>query len=144
MKNTNGDIEIPALGCKIGRAYFILLSQLANTLNEAGLEITTSEYLVLRAVYSKEGIQHCEIAELVGKDKAAVCRCVATLEKKGFIVTESVSHKCLKVYPTEYACKIEPRIMEVAERRHQALAALSSPENLKIFTDILDKIIMTS
>ena len=98
MNSINSLSKTPAIGCLIGTAYQILLSRLASTLKEAGLDITTSEYLVLRAIYSNDGLQQCEIAEMVGKDKAAICRCVAGLAKKGLVRTESVSHKCLRVY----------------------------------------------
>lgn len=141
MKKTIENIENPALGCKVGRAYQMMLSQLATALKEADLDITTSEYLVMRAIYSTPGAQQCEIADMVGKDKAAVCRCVAGLEKKGLLTTESVSHKCLKVYPSDQAKELESRIMEVAAKRHQALAELNTPAELEIFTRILDKII---
>lgn len=143
MKNTNEYIENPALGCMIGRAYQILLSQLAEAMKEAGLAITTSEYLVLRAVFSKEGLQQCEIAEMVGKDKAAVCRCVAGLVKKGLLATEPVSHKCLKVYMTEKSREMEPLIMEVARKRHQAFIDLTAPGDMEIFTRIIKNIIKT-
>lgn len=143
MKDEKGNIESHALGCKVGRAYQIMLSQLAAALKEAGLEITTSEYLVLRAIYSKEGLQQCEVAELVGKDKAAVCRCVAGLERKGLLNLEPISHKCLKIYLTEKSRELEPKILEVAAQRHQALIDLTTPEDLDIFSHILDNIIST-
>ena len=72
MKKEIPHIESPAVGCMLGKAYQILLSQLAKALSDAGLEITTTEYLVLRALYSDEGIQQCEIASLKGKDKASI------------------------------------------------------------------------
>lgn len=141
MKNIRVNIESPALGCKLGRAYQILLRELASALRKAHLDITTSEYLVLRALYRNEGMQQCEIADMVGKDKAAVCRCVAGLVKKGLLTTEAVSYKCLRVYLTDKAREIEPKVMAVAEIRHKALADLTTPENLEIFTQLLDKII---
>ncbi|MBD5330090.1 MAG: MarR family transcriptional regulator [Bacteroides sp.] len=141
MKKQRVNTESPALGCKLGRAYQILLSQLASALKEADLDITTSEYLVLRAVYSNEGLQQCEIADMVGKDKAAVCRCVAGLVRKGLLSTESVSHKCLRVYLTDKSREMKPKVMEVAQKRHNALADLTTPEDLEVFTRIIDKII---
>ena len=141
MKKMNENIGNPALGCKMGRAYQIMLGQLAKALADAGVDITTSEYLVLRAVFSNPGAQQCDIAELVGKDKAAVCRCVAALEKKGLLVTESVSHKCLKVYPSQQGLALEPKILQVAARRHKALTDMATAEELDSFTRLLDKII---
>lgn len=141
MKTMKGNIDTPALGCKVGRAYQIMLNQLAIALKNAGLDITTSEYLVLRSVYSKDGLQQCEIVDMVGKDKAAVCRCVTGLENKGLLKTEQVSHKCLRVYLTDKARELEPKILEVAAIRHKALTDLTLPEELEIFTRILEKII---
>lgn len=141
MKKKGLNIESPAIGCKIGRAYQIMLSQLNSTLKSAGLYITTSEYLILRAVYSREGLQQYEIADLVGKDKAAVCRCVAGLASKGLVRLEPVSHKCLKVYLTEKSREIKSKIIKVAGMRHKALSDLTTPEKLAIFIEILDKII---
>ena len=139
--SASADSKSPALGCLIGKAYQTMLSQLNSALKEAGLDITTSEYLVLRALYSSEGIQQCEIAQMVGKDKAAVCRCVSGLEKKGLVRTECVSHKCLRVFLTDKGREIEPKVMEVACIRHKALLDLTTPENLAIFTEILKKVI---
>ncbi len=141
MKKINENIVNPTLGCKVGQAYQTMLSQLAKALENAGLPITTSEYLVLRAVYSQEGLQQCDIAEMVGKDKAAVCRCIAGLEKKGLVATESVSHKCLRVFLTDKSREMQPKIMQVAEQRHQALLDLTTPKNLEIFTQIIERII---
>ena len=141
MMEIKENIGNPALGCKIGQAYHILLSQLAGALKDEGLDITVGEYLVLRAVYSKEGLQQCEIADMVGKDRAAVCRCVAGLEKKGLVATEAVSYKCLRVYLTDRSREMQPRVMKVAALRHQALAGLTVPGDLEIFNRILDAII---
>ncbi|MDE6273367.1 MAG: MarR family transcriptional regulator [Muribaculaceae bacterium] len=141
MMKTRVNIQNPAFGCKLGRAYQILISQLDAALKREHLDITASEYLVLRAVYSQEGLQQCEIADLVGKDKAAVCRCVAGLVKKGLLSVVSVSYKCLRVYPTDKSIEIKPKIMKVAAERHNALLQLTTPGELKIFTKLLDKII---
>ncbi|MDE6027030.1 MAG: MarR family winged helix-turn-helix transcriptional regulator [Muribaculaceae bacterium] len=143
MKKETRHIESPAVGCMIGKAYQTLLSQLSKALQGAGLNVTTSEYLVLRALYSGDGIQQCEIASLTGKDKASICRCVAGLEKKGLVSTESVSHKCLKVFLAPKAKEIEPKIMEVAHSRHNALLDLTTPQEFEIFTKVLEKIITT-
>ena len=141
MKKEEKQSDGPALGCKVGQAYQTMLRQLSEALAGAGLEISSGEYLVLRAVYSREGLQQCEIADMVGKDKASVCRTVAALQKKGLVATRAVSHKCLRVYLTDKSRAIEPAIMSVAAKRHQALADATTPEELEIFNRVLDKII---
>ena len=128
----------------LGKAYQTLLSRLADALAQAGLDITTTEYLVLRALYSADGLQQCDIAGLTGKDKASICRCVAGLVKKGLVTTETVSHKCLRVYLSDEARAIEARVLEVAAARHNALLAISSPQEVEVFANVLEKIITQS
>ena len=141
MKKIDNYPENYTVGCMMGTAYQILLGKLAIALNEAGLDITPSEYLVLRTLYANDGIRQCDIVEALGKDKGAVCRTVSALERKGVLHTETVSHKCLRVYLTEYAKEIEPRIMAVASQRHAALKECISEDEFQVFVIVLSKII---
>ncbi|MBD5201496.1 MAG: MarR family transcriptional regulator [Bacteroidales bacterium] len=133
--------EMPNVGCKLGAANQRLLTELAGALGNEKLPVTPAEYLVLRAVFSEDGIQQCEIAELIGKDKGTVCRTVASLERKGFVTTQSVSHRCLRVYASEEGRRVEPRIMAVAGERHKALESLLTPLEREVFVSVLDKIL---
>ncbi|MDE6247916.1 MAG: MarR family transcriptional regulator [Muribaculaceae bacterium] len=141
MKVENSFYQAPALGCMLSTANQVLLKELERALKAAGLNLTSSEYLVLRALYTKDGIQQCEIADLVGRDKAGVCRCVTGLVKKGLVWVEPVSYKCLRVHLSDSAVAIKPQVLQVAENRHRALIELLSPEELDAFTMALDKII---
>ena len=143
MRNETRTYATPALGCLVGTAYQTMVRQLSAELKKAGLDISASEYLVLRSLYYKDGSQQCEIAEMVGKDKASVCRSVAGLEKKELVTTESVSYKCLRVYLTGKAREIGPRIMAVAESRHRALTELATADEIEAFTKVLRRIAET-
>ncbi|MDE5843233.1 MAG: MarR family transcriptional regulator [Muribaculaceae bacterium] len=143
MKTENKTYHTPALGCMLGSANQILLKELETALKAAGLALTTTEYLVMRALYHQEGIQQCEIADMVGRDKAGICRCVAGLVKKGLIQTEPVSYKCLRVYLSDSGRAIRESVMKVAESRHQALVDLVSSEELEVFNKVLQTIIDT-
>lgn len=144
MRTEKRNIENLALGCKVGKANQVLLSQLSLALEDAGLEITTTEYLVLRALYKRDGIQQCEIGDMTGKDKAVVSRCVSGLVAKQLVRTVSERHKCLRVYLSEKGREIEAKVFEVARARHTALAELTSPEKLAVFDEILEKIILSN
>lgn len=141
MMNETSEIKSPAVGCILGKAYQTLLVQLATALDKSGTGITPAEYLVLRAVYYQEGLQQCEIANMVGKDKSAICRCVSGLESKGLVRCEAISHKCLRVYLTEKGAELQPRVMEVANERHKALSGMISKEDLDVFIRVLETII---
>ena len=128
---------MPNVGCMLGSAYQQQLSLLSTALTDAGLDIVPSEYLVLRGLYSSDGMQQCEVATLLGKDKAGVSRCVGTMEKKGLVSTEVVSHKCRRIWLSDKGKSIEPLIMKVAEQRHEAVMKLASPEDMEIFVKVL-------
>ncbi len=141
MKNDKKLYGMPNTGCMVGTAYQTLLSRLSEALSAHGLDLTTPEYMVLRALYTCEGMQQCDLAAMIGKDKGAICRCVAAMAKKGLVRTESVSHKCLRVYVAPKGREIEPKVMAVAKARHEALASLLTPEEMTTFDTVLEKII---
>ncbi|MBD5356779.1 MAG: MarR family transcriptional regulator [Bacteroides sp.] len=141
MTNERTLYGMPNVGCMLGTAYQTLVSRLAEALAEAGLKITVSEYLILRALYTQDGMQQCEIAAMVGKDKGGVSRCVSAMVKKGLVSTECVSHKCLKVYLSPKGRGIEPKVMEVAKTRHEALSSMLTSEEKTVFARVLKKII---
>ncbi len=141
MKTKKTPYSSSAIGCMIGCANQILLSQLENALRDAALPLTPLEYLVLRAIYSQEGLQQCEIADMVGRDRAGVCRAVSALVKKGLVATQTVSYKCMRVYLTDKSRAMEPKVLHVADSRHQALLDLVGTEKFEVFNEVLQKII---
>lgn len=131
----------PNMGCMLGTAYQILIAELNKALEDKKLDVTAPEYLILRSLYSRNGIQICELSDMVGKDKGAVSRCVKGLLKKGFVTAEQVRHKCLKVYVSDEGRRLEPHIMKVAQERQEALDSMLSPDEKQIFFSTLKKII---
>lgn len=133
--------DMPYVGCLMGSAFQRLTIQLETVLKRDGLNITAAEYMILRALYSHDGLQQCEIVEMVGKDKSSICRSVAALAKKGYVNTESVSYKCIRVWLTDKARKAEPLIMQIAAKRHKALKDLASSKDIEAFVRVLKAIV---
>lgn len=129
------------MGCMLGTAYQTLVSQLAETLEKERCEISVAEYMVIRAIYSRDGMQQCEIGEMVGKDKGAVCRTVKSLEAKGLVRTEQISHKCLRVFITDKGIDLRPTVMHIAEAKDQQLTNLLGHVELEALKSALMKII---
>ncbi len=131
---------MPYVGCLVGAAFQKMTSQLETALKKAEIPITAAEYMILRALYSTDGLQQCEICEMVGKDKASICRSVSSLAKKGLINPEPVSYKCIRVWLTDKANEIKPQIMKIADDRHKALTSLASEKEVESFIKILNLI----
>ena len=133
---------MPNVGCLLGAAYQQQLSRLSSALVDAGLDIVPAEYLVLRGLYARDGMQQCDVAALLGKDKASVSRCVGAMERKGLINIETVSHKCRLIWLSDKGREIEPSIMKVARDRHKALADIVSRKDMEALVRVL-KLILT-
>ncbi|MDE6755330.1 MAG: MarR family transcriptional regulator [Muribaculaceae bacterium] len=144
MKKENMTYETPFLGCLVGAAFQKLTSELEMALKAYSLNISASEYMVLRALFTSDGLQQCQIAEMVGKDKAAVSRCVAALVKKELVRSEQVSYKCCKAWLTEKSLALKPQIMNIAFERHKALLNLASDSEIQGFISVLNKIVKDS
>ena len=132
---------MPYVGCLIGTAFQKLTVELECALHEAGLNMTAAEYMILRALYSSDGLQQCELSEMVGKDKASISRSVAGMVRKGLVHQEQISHKCCRVWLSEAASALRPRIMEIAAERHRELTVLASEGEIATFVKVLKAIV---
>ena len=134
--------DMPYVGCLMGSAFQRLTVQLEAALKREGLGITSAEYMILRALYSRDGLQQCEIVDMVGKDKSSICRSVSALAKKNLVITEPVSYKCIRVWLTEKARAIQPKVMQIADERHKALLKLASQKDIEAFVRVLTAILI--
>lgn len=141
MKDKFDIYGMPNTGCLLGTAYQTLLGRLTAALCESGLAVTSAEYLVLRVLYSNDGLRQCDIAEALGKNKAAICRCITGMVGKGLVATQSISHKCQRVFLTAGAKAIEAQIMSVATKLDRQLELLLTAQETEILRTILTKII---
>ena len=141
MKQKTKTYKMPNMGCLLGIAYQTEYASLEATLKSEGLEISAPEYLVLRVIFNHEGLQLCEIGEILGKDKGAISRCVGSLVRKQLVRTESVSHKCLRAYTSSKGEELKPKILNVAVMRQSELAKKLSKDEMQQLKIILTKII---
>ena len=131
------------MGCMLGTAYQTMVGQLDEILRKELPEVTVPEYMILRSLYFRDGMQQCDIGEMVGRNKGVISRTVKGMASKGFVCTDSESHKCLKVYLTPKAYAMKAKILEIAAERQNTLEKLIGPENISLFSDCL-KIIIES
>lgn len=129
------------IGCLLGTAYHAEETRLDATLRAAGIDISPAEYIILRILFSHGTLRQCDITRIVGKDRAAISRSIATLTQKGYVSVERVSSKCSKVTPTEKGSALRPVLLAIAASRQEALAERITPEQLNLLRQILIKII---
>lgn len=96
---------------------------------------------MLRVLYATDGLRQCDIAATLSKDKAAICRCITGMVKKGLVVTQSVSYKCQCVFLTDRAIALKSQIMGVANECDSRLQNLLTTQESESLRKILIKII---
>ena len=136
MDNTYG---FPNVGCLLGKAYQNELTRLASTLNDAHLDISPAEYLILRVLYHNGPSQQCEISRIISKDKASVSRTVTSMAKKGLVDTSQISHKCCIVALTDKGEALRQRTIEIAKHQQADLEAKLSVDELNTLFHIMKK-----
>ncbi len=104
--------------------------------------IGTSEFDLIHVVRKHDGISQAEICRILGTDKAAVARQVASLVKKGYLKKTSnpTDKRASLIYPTEKAeeLKVSKRYVETAFYSY-ILEALPDEEK-KVFCALLEKV----
>lgn len=131
---------IPNIGCLLGIAYQTEVTRLGSELAAQGLDITAAEYLILRVLYANGTLQQCDISRILCKDKAAVSRNIQSLSKKGLVSMEAVSYKCCMVSLTDSGESLRPRLMDIAGKLHQELAARITRQQMESLREILETI----
>ncbi len=141
MKDEKMTYGGPNMGCLLGTAYQAEVRRLTRRLAETELGISVPEYTILRALFEKDGMQQCEIGDIIGKDKGAVCRCVKMLEKKGLVKTEPISHKCLRVFLSGKGRELKPAVMALAEESQKNIETILGTSGAAALKAALIKII---
>ncbi len=141
MRKGNTYYAEPNVGCLLEKAHQLLTADLAAALADAGIDITVPEYLIIRTLYTTDGLQQCEIADILSKDRASVCRSIKALERKGLVTTQAVSYKCQRVFLTDTTRRLKPDVIAAADRCHGHLEEMITPGGMSQLTDILHTII---
>ncbi len=141
MTNEQNIYSIPNVGCLLGVAYQTEEARLAKALKDAGLDITTAEYLIMRLLLTNDVMQQCEISRVLRKDRASISRSIRSLERKGLAIVNQSSYKCCLVSLSERGRALEPGIMEIAQRLHAELASRITAQEMNILREILTQII---
>lgn len=105
-----------SLGFQLGKALWALSATLNATLKENGIDLPTSQYIVMRFLYGQDGISQNRIATLLYKDASAIKRSIDNLEKKGLVERKVVSRCKNSIYLTEKGRELMPEVIAVANK----------------------------
>lgn len=129
-----------SLGFLASRASVSLSKSLNTALESHNIDLSHSQFIVLRCLYFKDNLSQLEIANLLFKDAAAIKRTIDLLEKKEFVVRRQIRTLKNSVCITEKGKNLMPKILGIAnEVIEEALSGINS-ENRALLQTMLDKI----
>lgn len=101
----------------IGRLVSILYRQSQQYINCAlkRLNVNSSEFIFMMALYNNEGISQENLSDLLQINKAATARAIKSLEQKGFVyrIIDEKDKRAYKVYTTEEGKSCKEKIHTV-------------------------------
>ncbi|MFL0198193.1 MarR family winged helix-turn-helix transcriptional regulator [Clostridium sp. WILCCON 0269] len=107
-----------------------------------GYNITFEQWTILNVLYVEPGLIQSEIAIKAYKDKTNVTRILDILSKNGYVVREKhrSDRRSSCIYLTEAGRKIFDDLIPYVKSLNKQFTKDISEEELKIFTNVLDKI----
>lgn len=117
MKKYNAfEINIDTLGYYVNRAFFALIKLLNKEIKESGLKFQHSDFVILKILITIGGASQSQIANILGKERSAISRSLASLEEEGYILREQVDGKTNLVTLSEKGKEIVPLINDIGNR----------------------------
>ena len=133
------DIDIGMLMSQVDRLCTKHFSQNAQN---AGINISQDQWLVLGPVWKVEGIAQKDIAEYCGKDKTSVTKIIDTLEKKNLVVrvTDQLDHRVKRVVLSQKGRELFISALPVMAQTRDELRSGISDKEIEALKSILNKI----
>lgn len=111
-----------------------------------GTGIGTGEFDLIHTVRHNPGISQKDIVQLIGMDKGAIARRVASLEKKGYLIRKEnpTDGRSQLLYPTEKAESLRDTKACVESTFYEWLTEELTETEREEFTQILDRLYLRS
>lgn len=131
-----------SLGNLTHKASKALGKQLVKNFQQAGFEITTDQWLVLMALWMKDGQNQQDLAEFCEKDKTSITRIIDGLQNKEFVTrkTSTKDRRVNFIYLTEKALESKDLLYDQAEKTLLESCKGISEDDVRTCMEVLNSI----
>jgi len=129
-----------SLGFLLNRASVSIAKAMNANLAANNIDLTHSQFIVLRCLYFKDGLSQFEIANLFFKDAAAIKRTIDFLEQKGLVVRKQVRTLKNSVCLTNKGRELIPQAMKIGDSLIEKVLSDIDTNNYELLRTMLDKI----
>ena len=133
------DIDIGMLMSQVDRLCTKHFSQNAQN---AGINISQDQWLVLGPVWKVEGIAQKDIAEYCGKDKTSVTKIIDTLEKRNLMVRvpDQIDQRIKRVFLSNKGKEMMKSVMPIITQTRNEVSKGITDKEIDLFKTVLTKI----
>ncbi len=131
--------EFYSLGFLSTRLSEAMAKAMNAALSKTDLDITQSQFVVLRCLYYNDGLSQFDIANLLSKDAAGIKRIVDKLEEKELAERRAVRTLKNAVHITEKGRQLMPSLLTIADEVHAKAYRGLSEAKQKTLLELLDK-----
>ncbi len=128
------------LGFLLARSYYAIATSLNGLLRREEIDLSHSQYVLLKVLYEKDGLSQQELAAKVYKNAAAVKRTLDILENKGLVERIPVSLRKNSIKITPEGRVLIYKVIESIRKWDSEILSGVSDEEYKIFEKTLNTI----
>lgn len=132
--------DITLLGYAMGRCFHALSACLSARLKQEGLDLTHTQYVVLRALHQKWQLSQAQLARLLQKNPAAIMRTIDALIDKGLVVRQTVSRRQYSICVTERGKELGEKSTKIADQTMKQLVSHVAPERQQMALTFLEEV----
>ena len=138
-QKSKSDIDIGMLMSQVDRLCTKHFSQNAQN---AGINISQDQWLVLGPVWKVEGIAQKDIAEYCGKDKTSVTKIIDTLEKRNLMVRvpDQIDQRIKRVFLSNKGKEMMKSVMPIITQTRNEVSKGITDKEIDLFKTVLIKI----
>lgn len=131
-----------SLATLLNKTTRALSTRLQSIFTHAGFDVTSEQWMILILLWGEDGRSPYQIADIIGKDRAAVTRLIDGLEKRNLVVrvNDKKDRRQKQVYLTSQGREMEQNLIPLGlSNIKHAQTGISSKE-LETCKEVLRKI----
>jgi DNA-binding MarR family transcriptional regulator len=132
--------NLQTLGFFVDKASIALSKALNASLIAHNIDLSHSQFVLLKVLYYKDGLSQFELANLLSKDAAAIKRTIDELEKKNLVVRKQVRTLKNSICITDKGRDLLPQVFEIAKSVEDKALNGIEKENQDLLQQMLNQI----
>lgn len=109
------ETEIKTLGFYINRLLYTIQKKQNKMLQDAGLDLQHSEFIVIRVLGEIKEVSQSELAVDMVMERSGISRTLSSLEEKGYVKRKNINKKTKVVSLTEKGEELLPMFKEMSD-----------------------------